>query len=127
MSAEGNAYTNLLKMMSKQGYNKDNYTVIGKVTSLSPLKFLVNGLTIEEEDCIIAESLKDSERKIELTVTALTAGMTSAGYTPHTHTINALNITDGTLKIKSPLKLNDLVIVLIDGSSFYIIDRMVSP
>lgn len=47
---EGTSFSNLLKLMKDQGYNKDVSISIGVVKKLSPLTVELNGFTIEEED-----------------------------------------------------------------------------
>ena len=47
---EGNAYTNILKLMKQQGYNKDVDIVIGVIISTSPLKISLGSFIIEEDD-----------------------------------------------------------------------------
>lgn len=104
MAAEGSSFTNLLKLMKTQGYNKDNHTTVGWVTSLSPLTFKLDGFEITEGDYYIAQRLIEHTRDVEIETTG---------------------ITEGKLSIKDPLKVGDVVIVLIDGNEFFIIDKVV--
>jgi hypothetical protein len=120
---EGNPYTNLLKMMKLQGYNKDSDISFGKVTSISPLKFKVNDFEIEPGDYIITESLIEHKREAEISVKTVTA--TTSQNSNHTHTLTPFEITKAEITVKSPLKVGDLVLILIDGDNFFVIDRVV--
>lgn len=86
---EGNAYTNLLKLMSEQGYNKDVKVTIGVVKSVSPLTVSVDTFVIDSSDYF------------------KTAAVARA--------INDPN---------DPLQPGHYMLVLIDGMSFYLIDRV---
>ena len=55
---EGNSFTNLLKLMKTQGYNKDVHVTIGAVKSSSPLTIIIDTLEITEEDFIITKTAK---------------------------------------------------------------------
>jgi hypothetical protein len=127
VAAEGSPYSNILKLMKAQGYNKDNHVTVGKVTSISPLTFSVQGFDLEPGDYIIAERLVEHTRNITIEGTSVTdSQMSVEGYTPHTHNITSFNISEGTLTIKSPLAVDDLVIVLIDEDEFFIMDKVVT-
>lgn len=97
---EGNSYSNLLLMMKQQGYNKDTKVVIGKVISPIPLVIDMGKYTIEEDDMFITETIDN-----------LISG--SIGDT-------LTNVY--TTKL---LKAGDKVLILVDNSDFYIIDRVV--
>lgn len=96
---EGNSYTNLLKLMKLQGYNKDVKVVVGKVKSVSPLEIDMGKYVITEDDMIITETIKNM----------ITGNIG-----------DALNIYTTT-----KLKNNDKVLVIIDEVDFYVIDRVV--
>lgn len=60
--AEGNAYTNLLKLVKDHGYNKDVGILIGVVTSKTPYNVLLpSGLQLDEDDMIIMENALDAD------------------------------------------------------------------
>lgn len=120
---EGNIYSNLLKMIKNQGYNKDSSMTFGKVLSISPLKIKVNGLEIEEGDFMIVESLTEHKRNTQISVKSLTGntGVSSS----HSHTLIPFEITDAEITYESPLEVDDLVLVFIDEGNFFIIDRVV--
>ena len=107
MNKEGNSYTNLLKMMQQEGYNKDVSITIGKVNSISPLSIVVNNYTIEEGDFYISDHLVKKEYEFEIE-------------------INGSTKQPAKIIIEKPLELNDFVFVMIDGNDFYIIDKVVS-
>lgn len=56
--AEGNSFTNLLKLMQAQGYNKDVRITIGSVKSPKPLTIDINGIEIEEEDFVMSQTIQ---------------------------------------------------------------------
>jgi len=56
--AEGNSFTNLLKLMKTQGYNKDVTITVGAVKSPSPLTIIIDTMEITEEDFIITKTAK---------------------------------------------------------------------
>jgi hypothetical protein len=47
---EGSPYSNLLKLMKNQGYNKDVSITTGLVTSPSPLTIQIGELTLSGDD-----------------------------------------------------------------------------
>jgi hypothetical protein len=54
---EGSAYTNFLKLIQEQGYNKDISITVGLVTSISPFKVqLPSGLLLDDEDITITDT-----------------------------------------------------------------------
>jgi len=120
---EGNSFSNILLMMKNQGYNKDNDIIIGTVKSILPLKIEIGNFILEEDDFFIVDGLKDSIRDIELSVLAV-AGSTATA-SSHVHSLQPFEITQATMTIKSPLKVGDAVLVLIQDSDFYIIDKVV--
>lgn len=120
---EGNSFSNILLMMKDQGYNKDNDITIGAVKSILPLRIEVGNFVLEEEDFFIVEGLKDSTREIELNVLEVTG--TTASASSHVHSLQPFEIAKATMTIKSPLVIGDAVLVLIQDSDFYIIDKVV--
>lgn len=122
---EGNAFTNILLLMKEQGYNKDSDILVGKVKSVSPLEIDLGKILLKEEDMFIPETLKDHELEIELTIDTLTGTTKPAGVESHSHDLDKFNITKGKMKIKSPLKVNDGVIVFVQDSNFYLICKVV--
>lgn len=123
MAVEGSPFTNLLKLMKTQGYNKDNYVVIGIVSSTSPLTIDLDNITITEGQFFLAERLSEHTRDITIDTTSVNGDVTvpnSSG------TLTSFQITEGTLTIKSPLKNGDYVLVLIDEDDFFVVDKVVS-
>jgi hypothetical protein len=120
---EGNSFSNILLMMKNQGYNKDNDITIGAVKSILPLQIEIGNFILEEEDFFIVEGLKDSTREIELSVLEVVGLTTSAS--SHVHSLQPFEIAKATMTIKSPLIVGDAVLVLIQDSDFYIIDKVV--
>jgi hypothetical protein len=108
--AEGNSFTNLLKLMKTQGYNKDVQVTVGAVKSPKPLTIDIDGLVITEGDVIKSQ-----------TIQYLIDGMTGTirNFSPsHTHSDKVdIDIVK--------LKAGDMVLILIDDNNFYIIDRVV--
>lgn len=66
--AEGNAYTNLLKLMSDKGYNKDVTISVGRVVKLSPMEIELQGYTLEEDDYLMTLSFQKANEEGELKV-----------------------------------------------------------
>jgi hypothetical protein len=120
MAVEGNSFTNLLKLMKTQGFNKDNHVTIGKVTSIVPLKILIDSIEISEGDFYIAQRLTEHTRKMWMEVSEM---QTPIPTTPEP--TEAFRVTEGKIMIKDPLKVGDLVIVLIDENEFFVMDRVV--
>jgi Protein of unknown function (DUF2577) len=56
--AEGNSYSNLLRLIKSQGYNKDVNVIIAGIKSVSPLKVRLGDLTLEEDDFMATETGK---------------------------------------------------------------------
>lgn len=81
---EGNSFTNLLKLIKQQGYNKDIKIFIGYVKSTSPLKISIGKIVISDGDFFKTETFS-----------------------------------------KATLNTNDLVLVLLDDSDFYLLDKVV--
>lgn len=81
---EGSPYSNLLKLMKNQGYNKDVSIATGLVNSPSPLTIQIGSLTLSGDD-------------LYQTQTAQKAGLASG----------------------------DIVLVLNDGTDFFVIDKVV--
>lgn len=112
---EGNAYTNLLKIMREEGYNKDISARVAKVISVSPLKIAFNGFEIDREDCFLSETVQNliDDHIGYVTVTHL-SGMGDAEVEEKAE-----------LKPRSKLEVGDALLVFIEGSDFYVVDRMV--
>lgn len=104
---EGNSFSNLLLLMKQQGFNKENDITVGLVKSISPLSINLGNYILVEEDMFIAEQLRDHERLVDMVVPPATTG------------------TKYTMKIKSPLAVGDSVLVLIQNSDFYLVDKVV--
>lgn len=118
MAAEGNAYGNLLLLMKEQGYNKDMRIVIGTVKTLEPLVFSLNGFDIEEDDFSMTESvynLINDNRPLE-----------TERYTEIEYKYSKPTTEPNTTRRVKQLSVNDKFLVLVDGTDFYIIDRVVS-
>jgi len=67
--AEGNAFTNLLRLMKTQGYNKDVHITVGSVKSSGPLTIIIDSIEITEEDFIktkAAETLAPNDKVLIL-------------------------------------------------------------
>lgn len=138
--SEGNSYVKLLQMMKNEGYNKNTNIIIGKVISSSPLEIDMGEYTIKEDDFFIAERLTRHSRIVTLNhqenaVRELGDGtekdkVTSSKY-PSDYTDDMVSPYTSfsyqylELKFEDILKVGDKVIVLIDNSDFYIIDRVV--
>lgn len=89
---EGNSFTNLLKLMKTQGYNKDVTITVGAVQSPNPLQITLDSIVLDEDDFTKTQTVQD--------------------------------IVDGVAP-SDPMKVGDKVLMLVDGSNFYIIDRVV--
>lgn len=113
---EGNSYSNILAIMKEEGYNQDIKVRIGEVVSPSPLVVKLNGYEIEEEDVFISETIKNLiDDQIGLvTVTHLSG-------------INDVEVEEVDIKVRprKPLEAGDKVLVIIEQSDFFIVDRMV--
>lgn len=108
--AEGNVYSNFLDMFKEEGYNKDTSIKVGKVISVSPLKVDMGGYTIDESDMYLCDSVSYLKNN-------------GIGKTTVTHNYGKETVT--TVPI-SPLKIGDRLVVIVQNSSFYVIDRAVS-
>lgn len=125
---EGGAYSNFLNLIKEHGYNKDNYIVIGQVTALSPLTIQLDNFSITQDQFTIAERLTEHTRDITIDATGV-SGVTDWDVPDaphHDHNLLPFQVTAGTLTIKNPLSVNDTVLVLIDGDSFVVVDRVVT-
>lgn len=112
--AEGSVYSNFVNMFREEGYNKDIFIRVGKVTSIKPFKIKLNGYEIEEEDIFLSDSVKylldnynEPKYKI-ITSLAESTGAPIAMKTEH-----------------KPLDIGDKILVLVEDSDFYVIDRVV--
>lgn len=105
---EGNSFSNLLKLMKEQGYNKDVALVVAKVVQPSPLVVDMGDFSIYESDgdMFIAETLKTHKRNIQISS-------------------DEVNINEGVLTILTPLQAGDKVYVLMDKDDFYVLDKVV--
>jgi len=120
---EGNAYTNILSIMKEQGYNKDSTFVVGTVVGIDPLSIDMGDYVLDQEDLFIAEHLTEYDRKVTLKA-EIVKGVTEEANL-HSHTLLPFEITEGTMTFHQLLEIDDRVLVLIDGSDFYVIDRVV--
>ena len=113
--AEGNAYGNIINMMKDVGYNKDVKIYIGKVKTLSPLVFSLNGYDIEPGDYFLTE-----------TVSNLLGNVT--GYTTVTHLSTGMDVEvdeERTVYPVTEAATGDRFLILVDENDFYVIDRVV--
>ena len=129
--AEGNSFTNLLKMMKDEGYNKDASMVIAKVKSISPLTINMGKYDITKGDFFMAQHLTTYTRNVSLSTSSV-SGKTSVTHDggekakSHSHNVLPFTVNSGVLTLHSPLAVGDKVFVLIDGDDFYIIDKVVT-
>ncbi|WP_312507177.1 DUF2577 family protein [Lysinibacillus sp.] len=121
---EGDAYVRLIQMFGPSKRIPDHIT-LGTIKSLPPeVSVLVEGDSVvtPHEGVIVAEDLLDHKR-----IVSYTAG-TVSGDVDGFHgpgNLRSLDIVDGELTIKSPLKLEDRVIVAIsnDGQLVYVLAK----
>lgn len=121
---EGNSASRLLKLMKEEGYNKDTDLAIGVVVSVDPFEVDMGTYTISEEDLFIAELLTEYTREVTIDIKNI-AGNTKTGGDGHTHPLDIFKAEKAELTFHSPLQVGDNVIVIVDDSDFYVIDRVV--
>jgi hypothetical protein len=63
LSREGGAFTNILKLMKEQGYNKDIVVKLGIITNVSPLKINLGDFSVVSSDIIKASAFNNSGYK----------------------------------------------------------------
>lgn len=110
--SEGNAYTNLLKLMKNQGYNKDINIIIGEVKVPKPLKIDLGSFVIDDTDLSMTQTM-------QFLIDGLTDGEIEGFVNPHTHS-NVIKFP----KFKK-LAPGDKVLVIVENNNFYVIDRVV--
>lgn len=120
---EGNAYSNLLILMKEQGYSKDSSSIMGEVTSVSPLRVDVGSFVLEEDDMFIAERLTEHKRNVSISTNVQGSTSTSSS---HSHNLTNLVINNAEMTFHSPLKKGDKVILQLDNNDFYLIDKAVN-
>ena len=121
---EGDKYMRLIQMFGPSKRIPDHITQ-GTIKSLPPgVSVLVDGDSVvtPHEGVIVAEDLLDHKRIISYT------GGTVSGDVDGYHgpgTLRSLDVVDGELTIKSPLKLEDRVIVAVsnDGQLVYVLAK----
>lgn len=122
---EGNGAARFIQLMRQHGYNTDVEVAFGTVTSAPPtLKIRLDGdsFDLDADDLVVAERLTEHKRTVSL------KGGEVNGDTTGDPRLTSLTITDAELTIKSALKKNDRVIVLVtnDGQQYYVIDKAVT-
>lgn len=120
---EGNSASRLLMLMKEEGYNKNTDLAIGVVVSLEPLEIDMGTYTIEEGDIFIAELLTEYTREVTIDIKTITGSSKPAD--GHAHELDVFKAEKAELTFHSPLTVGDNVVVIVDDSDFYVIDRVV--
>ncbi|MBZ9635580.1 DUF2577 domain-containing protein [Clostridium sp. FP1] len=128
-----NPYSGIVNHMREQGAKYNPPAIqIGIVISNDPLTIKVGDLQISKDNLLIADYLlKDYKMEINMPSTEGTGIMSSTivgDHGNHTHTINKLGITKGTINLRIGLIKDDEVIVFAtkDEQKYIILARVVS-
>ncbi|WP_342540983.1 DUF2577 family protein [Heyndrickxia sp. FSL K6-6286] len=139
LKREGGIYDKFGQMIRETGYSKPVNIELATVVEAPPnlrLKLDADGLVLEKEDLIVAQSLTKHERKVSLksssiggatTPAGVGGATTPAGEGPHTHGYESIDIQEGILTFEDELAVGDRVIVVcLDEDMIYIVlDRAV--
>lgn len=122
---EGNGALRLLQLF-KNGQTSGSIVTLATITKLEPIAIRIDGDPIDtpEQAIVIAEDLKEHKRVVTIkggNVSGDVSGFHGPG------TLTSLTNIDAEMTIKSPLKVNDRVIVAIssDGQLVYILSKAV--
>ena len=130
VNREGNVYAKIGQMIRETGYSKPVNIELATVVEAPPnlrLKLDADGLVLEKEDLIVAQSLAKHERKVSLKSSSIGGATTPAGVGPHTHGYESIDIQEGILTFEDELAVGDRVIVVcLDEDMIYVVlDRAV--
>ncbi|NYV68955.1 DUF2577 domain-containing protein [Bacillus sp. Gen3] len=130
VNREGDVYSKIGQMIRETGYSKPVNIELATVVEAPPnlrLKLDADGLVLEKEDLIVAQSLTKHERKVSLKSSSIGGATTPAGEGPHTHGYESIDIQDGVLTFEDELAVGDRVIVVcLDEDMIYVVlDRAV--
>lgn len=121
---EGDGFSKLIQLFGPSGRKADEIT-LGTIKSLPPeVSVLVEGDSVvtPHDGVIVAEDLLDRKRTVSYTAGTV-SGDVDGYHGPGN--LRSLDVIDGELTIKSPLKLEDRVIVAIsnDGQLVYVLAK----
>nr|WP_259544485.1 DUF2577 domain-containing protein [Heyndrickxia oleronia] len=130
VNREGDVYSKIGQMIRETGYSKPVNVELATVVEAPPnlrLKLDADGLVLEKEDLIVAQSLTKHERKVSLKSSSIGGATTPAGVGPHTHGYESIDIQEGVLTFEDELAVGDRVIVVcLDEDMIYVVlDRAV--
>lgn len=130
VKAEGDPYSKWTQLIRDGGYSKPVNIEVATVTGAPPnikIRLDADGLELEKEDLIIAESLTKHIRKVSLSSATVGGSTVTAGTYPHNHGYESVAIQDGLLTYEDELKVGDRVIVacLDEDMVYVVLDRAV--
>lgn len=127
---EGDGASKLTQLIRNIGRNETSTIRLGTVKSAPPeiaIRLDGDDFDLDKKDLVIAQHLTAHERMANVTGAVINSAMSTQGYSPHTHDITSISLSDATISFTDELAPGERVLVECDDERmrYFVFDRAV--